>query len=475
MILARTAFLMACVLQSVVGQEPAPTAAPAKPVSFHQQIRPILQASCHGCHQPARVEGDLILTSHAELLAAEDLIVPGAPKRSMLVDVVTPHGEEAPEMPDDGKPLSEADVQLISRWIAEGASDDTPANEQKVYSRDDPPVYDTPGTITSLAFSPDQTLLAVPGLHEVMLWKADGSALVARLIGLAQRIESIAFSPDGKSLAAVGGSPGRLGEVQVWSLSDYELAFSRAVTFDSLFGASWSPDGSKIAFGCTDATVRVIDSKSGEQVLYQSAHSDWVLGTVFSTDASHLVTVSRDRSMKLTLVASQQFIDNITSITPGALHGGLMAVDRHPTKDELLIGGSDGTPRLYRMYRKKKRVIGDDFNLLKAFEALSGRVFAARFNSDGSRIVVASSHQSGGTLRVCDVKTGKTLWTQNAPQGLFAATFGGGDKVIAAGGFDGIVRLHNAASGEVITEFAALPFAAQSTVKATTSSEVIVR
>jgi WD40 repeat protein len=152
-----------------------------------------------------------------------------------------------------------------------------------------------------------------------------------------------------------------------------------------------------------------------------------------------------------------------------------MAVDRHPTKDELLIGGSDGTPRLYRMYRKKKRVIGDDFNLLKAFEALSGRVFAARFNSDGSRIVVASSHQSGGTLRVCDVKTGKTLWTQNAPQGLFAATFDGGDKVIAAGGFDGIVRLHNAASGEVITEFAALPFAAQSTVKATTSSEVIVR
>ena len=38
------------------------------------------------------------------------------------------------------------------------------------------------------------------------------------------------------------------------------------------------------------------------QVLYQSAHDDWVLDTVFSTDGSHLVTVSRDRSMKLILV-----------------------------------------------------------------------------------------------------------------------------------------------------------------------------
>ena len=81
-------------------------------------------------------------------------------------------------------------------------------------------------------------------------------------------------------------------------------------------------------------------------MLFQGAHSDWVLDTVFSSDGSHLVSVSRDMSMKLTEVATQRFVDNITSITPGALKGGLMAVDRHPTQaTNWLIGGADGVPQ----------------------------------------------------------------------------------------------------------------------------------
>ena len=69
--------------------------------------------------------------------------------------------------------------------------------------------------------------------------------------------------------------------------------------------------------------------------------------------------------MKLMKVDAQQFIDNITSITPGALKGGLISIDRHPGKDELLIGGADGTPKIYRMFRQKARKIGDDFNRIR--------------------------------------------------------------------------------------------------------------
>src|SRR5205807_3806971 len=121
---------------------------------------------------------------------------------------------------------------------------------------------------------------------------------------------------------------------------------------------------------------------SGIQFLFQGAHNDWVLGTVFSAKGSHLVSVSRDRSMKLVEVATQRFVDNITSITPGALKGGLMAVARHPTKDELLVGGADGVPKIYRMYRQKKRVIGDDFNLLRKFDGTQGRIIDVRFCPD---------------------------------------------------------------------------------------------
>src|SRR5205807_341304 len=145
---------------------------------------------------------------------------------------------------------------------------------------------------------------------------------------------------------------------------------------------------------------RAIDSQTGKQVLFQGAHGDWVLDTIFSTDGSHLVSVSRDRSMKLTEVTTQRFVDNITSITPGALKGGLMTVARHPKKDELLIGGSDGAPKIYKMYRDRKRVIGDDFNLIRSFDAMPGRVFKARFNADGSRIIAGSSLDGRGEVRV---------------------------------------------------------------------------
>src|SRR5262249_50025683 len=163
-----------------------------------------------------------------------------------------------------------------------------------------------------------------------LLRTRDGASLVARLVGLSERIESVAFSPDGKFLAVTGGDPGRFGEVQIWAVAGRKLKLSVPVTFDTVYGGSWSPDGTRVAFGCTDNTLRAIDAKSGKQVLFQGAHSDWVLNTVFSADSSHLVSVSRDRSMKLTEVATQRFVDNITSITPGALKGGLMTVARHP-------------------------------------------------------------------------------------------------------------------------------------------------
>ena len=56
-----------------------------------------------------------------------------------------------------------------------------------------------------------------------------------------------------------------------------------------------------------------------------------MLDTVFSADGTHLISVGRDMAAKLTEVATQRFVDNITSITPGALKGGLAAVRATPS------------------------------------------------------------------------------------------------------------------------------------------------
>jgi WD40 repeat protein len=472
-------------------EKPKPATALLK-VSYDKQIRPILQGHCQGCHQPAKAGGNFVMTAFDRLKKGGEsgaaAIVPGKSAESFLIEKITPHDGKA-EMPQDQPPLSGGELELIARWIDQGAPDDTPPTARARYDMDHPPEYTRLPVIPALAYSPDGALMAVAGFHEVLLWKADGSELVARLVGLSERIESLAFSPDGKKLAVTGGRPARMGEVQVWDVAKRKLALSVPVTYDTVFGVSWSPDGSKIAFGCADNTVRAIDAKSGEQVLFMGSHNDWALDTVFSADGSHLISVGRDMAAKLTEVATQRFVDNMTSITPGALKGGLAAVARHPKRDEVLIGGSDGQPKLYRVFRQTVRVIGDDSNLIREFPALPGRINAVAISADGKRIAAASSLDGSGEIGVYGYefdtaypdnikainqlvvtsrsaeqvaaldkyhKDGvKQISSIKLPQGgVYAIAFRPDGKALAAAGADGLVRLYNPETGTLISQFA---------------------
>jgi WD40 repeat protein len=459
--------------------DPVPEKTP-EPVSYYKQIRPILQQHCQGCHQPARPQGAYSMTTYAEVVRPikekKHPVVAGKPEASLMIEQITPGASMKAAMPKDKDPLPAKDIALIRTWITQGAKDDTPALARDPIDAGHPPVYNLPPVISSLDFSPDGSLLAVSGYHEVLLHKGDGSELVARLVGLSERVQSLAFSPDGKRLAVAGGAPGRFGEVQVWDIETRKLLLAQTIGFDTLYGISWSPDGTKLAFGCPDNTLRAINAETGEQVLYQGAHNDWVLETCFSRDGNFIASVSRDRSMKLTEVATQRFIDNITSITPGALKGGLLTVARSPQKpdrkvvpadkgidtsdrfyDELLIAGSDGVPRVYKMHREKKRVIGDDANKVREYGALPGRIYAARFNADGSRFVVGSSLNGTGEVRIYQTSDAKQIARLETTP-TFTVAYRPDGKVVAAAGFDGTVRLIDE-SGKVIKEFVPVPMA----------------
>ncbi len=434
------------------------------PVSYYRDIRPVFQARCFGCHQPAKPQGSLDMTNFTGLLEGGDsgdpVVVASEPDEGTLMEMIIPEDGTA-EMPKDGKPLTSGQIALIRRWIEEGAKNDTPESDKAIYDADNPPKYQAQPVLTSLDFSPDGKLLAVSGYHEVLLHEiaADGSTkLVARLVGLAERIESAMFSPDGKRLAVTGGSPGRMGEVQIWDVESRELIRSISVTYDTVYGASWSPDGKIVAFGCGDKTLRAIDVETGDQVFYQQTHDDWVLDSVFSVKGTHLVSVSRDRTMKLNEVATQRFVDNVTSITPGALKGGLYAVDRHPMKDELLIGGADGTPKIYKMFRTQARQIGDDFNLIRKFPAMPGRAFSVQFSRDGKYVVAGSSKDGQGSVWVYKVDDGKVqAKLSDIKGGIFSAAFSPDGKMVASGGFAGQVYLHDAMTGKLLSKFAPAP------------------
>ncbi len=455
---------------AIIAGEPAPDEALESPISYWQQVRPIFQAHCQGCHQAAKASGGYVMTSWQSIQEAGDsgepVIVAGQPDNSYLIQLVTPEEGEA-EMPQDQPPLSPSELEIIRLWISQGAVDDTPASARVKYDAEHPPQYSAPPVVTTVRFSPDGKRLAISGYHEVLLHDvvqilASQPSLSGRLIGISERIESVAFSPDGQSLAVAGGSPGRLGEVQVWDLSSRTLKFSNAVSYDTCYGASWSPDGQLVAFGCPDNSVRAIDAATGRQVLFNGAHNDWVLDTVFSKESNYIVSISRDRSMKLIEVATERFIDNITSITPGALKGGLHAVDRHPTEDQLLIGGADGTPKIYRMLREQDRKIGDDFNLIRKFPEMPGRIFDVRFRSDGKQIVAGSSLDGQGFIYVFDTESGeKILEMQDLNSAIYTVDFSPDGKQIVSGGFSGVVYLHDALTGERLREFLPMPIEKQ--------------
>ena len=485
----------------------AADAADAK-VSFHKQIRPIFQAQCQGCHQPAKQGGGYDMTNFAKLLKGGESelkgVVPGKPESSNLVALVTPE-KGAAEMPKGKEALSATDIDLIKKWIAQGAVDDTPANTVQKYDAEHPPVYTRAPVIPSLDYSPDGKLLAVAGYHEVLLHKADGSGLVGRLVGVAERIEKVKFSPDGKKLAVSGGLPARVGEIQVWDVATKKLLLSTSLTFDTLYGISWSPDGKSLAVGGGDNSVRVVDAETGKQTLFMGSHNDWALDTTFSVDGSHLVSVSRDRTAKLVEVDTQRFVDNITSITPGALKGGLQAVARHPKRDEIVFGGADGVPKIYRIYRVTKRVIGDDANLVSVLPALKGRIFGVDVSRDGKLIAASSSSDGVGEIgiytyaddttlkpelqkilekRTMDRSEAETKLLDDATKGsvkqlakvevptggVFAVAFAPDSKTLAAAGVDGSIRLLNAADGKLVKQFVPVPLAkvepAKSGVKA---------
>ena len=478
----RLAALVAGLLPFAAVAADPPTPDPNTKVSYFKDVRPLLQQNCQGCHQPAKAQGGYVMTDHASLLKAGDGgkpgVTPGKPEASFLLDEIRVKDGKA-EMPKNGAPLNPAQYQLIETWIKQGAADDTPASAKtKAIDADHPPVYQSPPVITSLAFSPDGERLAVTGYHEILVFTADGAKLLSRFVGLSERVQSIAYSPDGKWLAAAAGDPGRFGEIQIWDVKKERLKVSVPVTFDTVYGLSWAPDGSKVAVGCADNTVRAFDPTTGKQVLQMGTHSDWVLGTVFSRDGQHLVSVSRDMSTKLTDVPTQRFIDNVTSITPGALKGGLMTIDIRPqtdkktTKvpddeggrfqeknyDELLFAGADGAPRLYKMHRETKRVIGDDANKIRVYEPMLGRVSCVKFDADGKRFAAVGSLDGKGEVAIFSTDLDKKAVRCESVTGpAFAVAWHKDGKRLASGGFDGVVWLHDAATGKKVGEFVAIP------------------
>jgi WD40 repeat protein len=412
--------------------------------SYFRDIRPVLQRQCQGCHQPNLKSSNLDLTTYEGLSAGGKR----GPALGLLVKYLT--GEMKPQMPLGMPPLAADQIELVRSWVAAGGKDDTPDAARETVAAGAPITYSLPPVLTALAFSPDGKMLAVSGSREILLHTLDGSASPKRLPGLSDRILSLAFSRDGELLVAGGGMPARFGEIQVWNVAAGKLRRSVMMTGDTVFGVSLSPDGTRIAAGCTDNTVRIVDTASGKEVTKMGAHENWVLGTVFGVDGKRVVSVGRDRSAKLTDAASGAFQENLN-----LLRGELAAVARHPSKDIVVIGGEDRIAYVYIMDRPKNMKIADDTTMIRKIERQNGVIAALAWSPDGRLIAVAGAAPE---VNVYNADTGaRVAACTGHSAGIYTVAFSPDSTTLATGGFDGTVRLYDAATGVLKKAFVPVP------------------
>lgn len=213
----------------------------------------------------------------------------------------------------DGKTLATAS-STVRLWDA-----DTGAEVAQILTRPLDPVV-------SLAFSPDGKTLAL-GLRsaQIELWNVTERSRAGSL-KYPGSLHAIAWSPDGKKLAAAGGP-----KIFVWDphtnalLKTFDVKEGPPPVFPTVRALAFAPDSKLLAAGGWDAVVRVynINAKNPTDAKEQrvcEGHLSAVFSVAFSADGRSLLTGSFDRTVRLWEAFSGKQITQYKGHV-GAVHG----------------------------------------------------------------------------------------------------------------------------------------------------------
>ncbi len=424
-------------------------AAVAAPVSFAQEIAPILIQKCATCHGPEKSKGGFQLHTFELLLKSGDSkavsVTPGQPKQSMLFELLTTNDADD-RMPQKDDPLPATQIALIERWIKEGARFDGPDPKAPLLTyAPQPPhpappaAYPQPVPVLAMAFSPDGEL-AVGGYHEVTVWNPEEGTLLRRLTNVAQRVQGLAYSPDGARLVVAGGSPGMSGEVKLFDPAKGVILRTLAASGDMILAVCFSPDGRRLATGGADNAIRVFNADDGKPRLLIEQHTDWVMGLAFSPDGAQLVSASRDKSARVFDAQSGALEDSYTG------HGDAVFSVAFSDDGKLVYSaGRDKEIHVWQAKDGKKvgEIGGSDGEVLRVIVA-GETVFSAAANK------LARQHQAREKRELIRSFAGHT-------DCVYALAWHEPTRRLATGGFDGEVRVWNAADGKLIRAFFAAP------------------
>jgi len=100
------------------------TIEPNEATLTYADVKPIFDAKCVGCHGSNKPKEDLSLNTYAAVIKGGEhgaVVVPGDPAGSKLVHAID--GTDTPRMPFKQDPLSQEEIDKISKWIEDGAKE----------------------------------------------------------------------------------------------------------------------------------------------------------------------------------------------------------------------------------------------------------------------------------------------------------------------------------------------------------------
>jgi WD40 repeat protein len=286
--------------------------------------------------------------------------------------------------------------------------------------------------ITALAFAPEGTALLAGserGIEERGWPGLEARRVLATSLA---KVHDLAFSPDGRLLAAAGGKPATRGTVEVRAWPGGQVVYARDAGNDLLHAVAFSPDSRFWAAAGHERRALVHEVATGERAVEIEGHSKAVLAVLFLEGGDALLTAGVDGSLRVWDARSGKARLRLENH-----EGAVTALALRPRGEEgapalVASAGADRTLRFWEPRRGR----------LVRFARLSSPALAAAWTADGARSLAACED---GSVRVVDPETAAVVETIAAVEGwahaLAVPPAGAAATGIAVGGERGeIVR-----------------------------------